>query len=82
MSMTEKSNSLIESPCVRNCCLNFDDICLGCFRHIDEITGWSQFSNDIRVEVLEVADSRKQDYNKSMNTLIANADNGEEMPDH
>ncbi|WP_239649575.1 DUF1289 domain-containing protein [Methylocucumis oryzae] len=22
----------IDSPCVRNCCLNNDDVCLGCFR--------------------------------------------------
>ncbi|MEO1926243.1 MAG: DUF1289 domain-containing protein, partial [Gammaproteobacteria bacterium] len=22
----------IQSPCVRNCCLNEDDICLGCRR--------------------------------------------------
>ncbi|MBS1209066.1 MAG: hypothetical protein H6R19_1464 [Proteobacteria bacterium] len=29
------------SPCVRDCCLdNLTDICIGCFRHLDEITGW------------------------------------------
>jgi len=29
------------SPCVRNCCLDTrTDICIGCFRHLEEITGW------------------------------------------
>ena len=31
----------VESPCVRNCCLDDDDICMGCFRSVDEITGWA-----------------------------------------
>ncbi|WP_156302871.1 DUF1289 domain-containing protein, partial [Methylogaea oryzae] len=25
-------------PCVRNCCLDSTDICLGCFRALAEIT--------------------------------------------
>jgi uncharacterized protein len=33
------------SPCVSNCCLNKEDICLGCFRSLTEITGWSQASD-------------------------------------
>ena len=28
------------SPCVRKCTLDDDDICVGCFRHIDEICAW------------------------------------------
>lgn len=36
--------STIESPCIRNCCLEQDDYCLGCFRHIDEITQWRGLS--------------------------------------
>lgn len=28
------------SPCIRHCCLDDADVCLGCGRHIDEITGW------------------------------------------
>lgn len=29
------------SPCVRSCCLDDDDICLGCYRSLAEITGWN-----------------------------------------
>ena len=35
----------IESPCVRNCCLNEEDICLGCYRSLEEILQWSKFSS-------------------------------------
>lgn len=31
----------IASPCIRNCCLDDNDVCLGCYRSLDEITGWS-----------------------------------------
>lgn len=36
-----KPPTLLDSPCVRNCCLNDDDICLGCGRSLQEITRWS-----------------------------------------
>jgi len=38
------SKEEILSPCIRNCCLSQQDICLGCFRHIDEIVGWRSLS--------------------------------------
>ena len=50
----------VQSPCVRNCCLNEKDICLGCFRSIDEITGWNHASNDERLQILENISQRKQ----------------------
>lgn len=28
------------SPCVRQCTLNDDDVCMGCGRTLDDITGW------------------------------------------
>lgn len=30
------------SPCVRNCCLDDHDICLGCGRSLAEIIGWHE----------------------------------------
>ncbi|MBU1192647.1 MAG: DUF1289 domain-containing protein [Gammaproteobacteria bacterium] len=35
-----KPESSVASPCVRNCCLDDQDICLGCFRSLAEIVGW------------------------------------------
>lgn len=50
----------VESPCERNCCLDTDDICMGCFRSIDEITGWEAAANDERREILKRAEARRE----------------------
>lgn len=47
------------SPCVSNCCLNEDDVCLGCFRHIEEIVGWKEASNEGKTKILERCEARK-----------------------
>jgi len=49
----------VESPCVRNCCLDTDDICMGCYRSIDEITGWNAASLEEKNEILVRAQERK-----------------------
>lgn len=51
----------IESPCVRNCCLNNADICLGCLRTLDEITGWSQASTIEKQQILDNIALRQND---------------------
>jgi predicted Fe-S protein YdhL (DUF1289 family) len=59
MSLTNKSTTNIESPCVRNCCLNGDDICLGCFRHIDEILAWKSYKNSEKQAVNSSCQQRR-----------------------
>ncbi len=51
----------LHSPCVRNCHLNEEEICLGCFRSIDEITGWSQAGDDERLVIMDNASKRKKE---------------------
>ncbi|HGP5625183.1 TPA: DUF1289 domain-containing protein, partial [Vibrio cholerae O1] len=34
-----------KSPCVRHCCLDDKDICIGCGRTLDEICCWSSATN-------------------------------------
>jgi predicted Fe-S protein YdhL (DUF1289 family) len=41
-----------QSPCVRNCCLDENDICLGCYRSIAEICGWSAAPEAEKREIL------------------------------
>lgn len=53
----------LTSPCVRNCCLNEDDICLGCFRSIEEICGWIAAEEGEKLKVLERADLRRAQSN-------------------
>lgn len=50
----------IESPCVRKCCLNDENICLGCFRSLDEICDWSGADAARREQILASAEQRRQ----------------------
>lgn len=43
----------VASPCVRNCCLDAHDICLGCNRSIAEIMAWGAAGNEERKAILE-----------------------------
>lgn len=48
------------SPCIRNCCLDTDDICLGCFRSLTEITSWVHADAKTRQHFLNNAESRRK----------------------
>jgi predicted Fe-S protein YdhL (DUF1289 family) len=50
----------IPSPCIRNCCLDEHDICLGCFRHVDEIIAWGSADSTQRRHILANADQRRR----------------------
>ncbi|EPJ46324.1 MAG: hypothetical protein OFPII_21390 [Osedax symbiont Rs1] len=66
--MVEKASATrqdVASPCIRNCCLNEDDICLGCYRSLQEICSWSSLSNQDRGQVLHNANARKSLSNNS-----------------
>ncbi|MFK5915366.1 MAG: DUF1289 domain-containing protein [Woeseiaceae bacterium] len=54
----------LDSPCIRNCCLNESDICLGCFRSIDEICLWSRATEAEKQNILNLAEARISEYNE------------------
>jgi len=58
--------SAIESPCIRQCCLNDEDVCLGCFRLLDEITSWAYCNDSGKLAILQHAAQRKIIYNKTL----------------
>jgi predicted Fe-S protein YdhL (DUF1289 family) len=53
------SGGTLASPCVRNCCLDEQDICLGCGRSLDEIRDWSATPDPGRQQILERAAARR-----------------------
>ena len=57
--------ALIPSPCTRNCCLNEQDVCLGCFRTLTEITGWGLADDHVRKNILLKRLQRRKAYYKS-----------------
>ena len=53
-------NGAVESPCIRHCSLDDKDVCVGCFRHIDEIVGWNNFSNELKQDILTRCQRRQE----------------------
>ena len=43
----------LRSPCIAVCALDEDDLCIGCFRSVEEITCWVKMDNEQRRDVLE-----------------------------
>jgi hypothetical protein len=48
-----------DSPCIAVCELDAAGVCVGCFRHIDEIGAWSAMSADDQRVVLGRAEARR-----------------------
>lgn len=49
---------MIPAPCKRNCCLNQADICMGCGRTLQEITGWHQATIEEKHQIIENSAAR------------------------
>jgi len=49
----------VKSPCVRNCSLNEQRVCRGCYRHLDEIMHWPDAGEALRQDILERAAARR-----------------------
>jgi len=49
----------VSSPCVRNCCLDEHDVCLGCFRNVNEIIAWGNANDAQKRQILENVAQRK-----------------------
>ncbi len=47
-------------PCVRNCCLDDHDICMGCFRTLQEILAWSAMTEKQQQAVLQDCQLRRK----------------------
>lgn len=65
--MKRSMDRLVQSPCVRNCCLNEADICLGCFRSLEEITRWGQVNDEAKMQILTLAAARRSQGRSGIN---------------
>jgi len=54
----------VPSPCIRVCTLDDADICMGCYRNMDEILAWGPASNEERQAILVNCEQRAADYAK------------------
>lgn len=62
-----KTQPTIASPCIRNCCLDSEDFCMGCGRHIEEILSWQRASDAERQLILERAAERRLKLQSAIN---------------
>lgn len=53
-------DSEIKSPCIDVCELNSAQICVGCWRHIDEIGMWRQLDSEQRKAVIARSIRRRE----------------------
>ena len=49
----------VASPCVNVCVLGLNKICFGCHRSLEEITAWSDASNEERQKIVIRARQRQ-----------------------
>jgi len=59
-------NSNIKSPCIHVCVRNDEDICMGCFRTMEEIRFWYKYSDEEKLEVKYKANQRKLEFHKNL----------------
>jgi predicted Fe-S protein YdhL (DUF1289 family) len=59
-ALIKEDNDAVKSPCIRNCCLDTDDVCVGCHRELSEIVGWRNKSDIEKKAVLERCEQRKK----------------------
>jgi len=64
MEHADRSAGSVPSPCVRNCCLDGNDICLGCHRSLAEILSWGEASDDERRAILARCRVRHEEESK------------------
>ena len=50
--------STVASPCVRDCCLDEADVCMGCGRTLEDILRWHAASDEEREAILVAAKQR------------------------
>lgn len=60
----------MESPCKRNCCLDNTDICIGCYRSLEEITGWRAATNDEKRGILQNCELRRKKTSGLLQNII------------
>ncbi|WP_047047047.1 DUF1289 domain-containing protein [Vibrio mexicanus] len=61
--MNDKPKETAESiphPCIRHCCLDEEDVCMGCFRTLEEILHWNEATDGEKRSILKETKIRKQ----------------------
>lgn len=55
-------NDPIPSPCIQVCTHDADNICLGCYRSMEEIRLWPFATEAKKMEIIAIAEKRREQY--------------------
>lgn len=50
----------VPSPCISTCRLDEHKVCIGCFRHVEDIRQWRSADDQQRRQICEQAQARRQ----------------------
>jgi predicted Fe-S protein YdhL (DUF1289 family) len=49
----------VKSPCINICKLDENKICIGCYRTIDEIAHWTKYTDEEKIQINRIIETRK-----------------------
>lgn len=52
---------MVKSPCINVCKLNENQICVGCYRSLDEIDEWSNLNDKEKIKIIEKTKERRNE---------------------
>lgn len=64
---------MVDSPCIAACKLNAEKVCIGCYRHIDEIALWNRLTDGQKQQVLTLCQSRAGQLTNTMPVSVVSA---------
>ena len=60
----------VDSPCINQCALNHENVCLGCFRSLDEIAQWGEASELQKIKIVALSHDRQKNVNSKVNNTF------------
>jgi predicted Fe-S protein YdhL (DUF1289 family) len=58
VQVLERKQAEVANPCIRNCCLDLNDVCCGCKRTLEEILGWHHYTVEQKRTLLLALEKR------------------------
>ncbi len=63
----------IKKPCIRQCCLDEKDVCMGCYRTLDDMRVWHKSTDIQKLDMLRRA-SEKKEYKLELQRKVEQGD--------
>lgn len=79
MTSALRAPASVASPCINVCQMDeVSGLCRGCFRTLEEITGWSRAADDDKLTILAAVDRRRAEHDSCGEALRGEShENGE-----